>query len=448
MILSGRKQIKPEPIVGFEGDDLILAILDNTMADINANWGQIKYLDGYYRGIQPIWNRIKEVRPEICNKIVENRAHEIVQFYVSYRASYPTVFVATRIDVDSEAISDFNQYMDVISMQAVEAELVEWQEICGTAFAFVYPTVDGVKVGVLNPATTFVIYSNDIVPVPIIAGVRTKEKLCVYTDLFYYEIEEGTITYKTENAIGKIPIVEFPLNRARTGRFEPVVPLLDAVNLLDSNRLDGVEQLVQSFLKFINCDITLEEYEEFKKQGVIKIKTTGKNKADLEYVSVVLDQSQTQQLKQDYLSSIISITGIPNRNGGSSTSDTGAAVEMRDGWQTANFNAKQAEIRFAQSERKMIEVIMAISHQLGQFEKLNAVDITMQYSRRNYDNLQTKSQVLTGMLASDKIHPLLAFRHCGMFPDPDEAYKMSEEYMRENSQNAKEQGENLTNAKE
>ena len=58
-----------------------------------------------------------------------------------------------------------------------------------------------------------------------------------------------------------IPIIEYPGNNARLGSFEIVLPLLDAINNVESNRMDGMEQLVQAFIKFINCDITKEEYE-------------------------------------------------------------------------------------------------------------------------------------------------------------------------------------------
>lgn len=36
--------------------------------------------------------------------------------------------------------------------------------------------------------------------------------------------------------------------------------------------------------------------------------------------------------------------------------------------------------------------------------------------------------MLTTLLANDKIHPRLAFEHCGLFVDPDLAYTQSMEY--------------------
>lgn len=43
----------------------------------------------------------------------------------------------------------------------------------------------------------------------------------------------------------------------------------------------------------------------------------------------------------------------------------------------------------------------------------------------------TKTQVLTTMLANDKIHPRLAFEHCGLFVDPELAYTQSMLYAEE-----------------
>lgn len=63
-------------------DENIVEILDKMMRRHEKNRKDIEYLWDYYRGKQPILGREKKVRPEICNKIVENRANEIVSFSV------------------------------------------------------------------------------------------------------------------------------------------------------------------------------------------------------------------------------------------------------------------------------------------------------------------------------------------------------------------------------
>src|SRR5574344_351723 len=124
---------------------------------------------------------------------------------------------------------------------------------------------------------------------------------------------------------------------------------------------------------------------------------------------------------------VLTICGMPNRNGGSSTSDTGSAVIMRDGWSAAEARAKADELMFKESERQMLKIALAIVRStVG--TTLRLADTEIRFTRRNYENIQEKSQVLTTMLANDKIAPRLAFTHCGMFSDPEDAAKMSAEH--------------------
>ena len=55
----------------------------------------------------------------------------------------------------------------------------------------------------------------------------------------------------------------------------------------------------------------------------------------------------------------------------------------------------------------------------------------MKFTRRNYEAIQSKSQVLISMLKEPKIHPQLAFQHSGMFSDSESAYTMSMKYYKE-----------------
>ena len=72
----------------------------------------------------------------------------------------------------------------------------------------------------------------------------------------------------------------------------------------------------------------------------------------------------------------------------------------------------------------------------------------MQFTRRNYENIQSKSQVLTSMLQQPKIHPRLAFENCGLFIDPERAYSVSKEYSEEQEKKAREMAQNANNESE
>ena len=121
---------------------------------------------------------------------------------------------------------------------------------------------------------------------------------------------------------------------------------------------------------------------------------------------------------------------MPNRNGGTSTSDTGSAVVLRDGWSAAETRAQNVETSFKRSEKQFMRLLLKYASDLrGLDMKLSAVEI--RFTRRNYENILEKSQVLISMLNNDQIHPRLAFQHSGMFTDPDLAYQISAEYAQE-----------------
>ena len=230
------------------------------------------------------------------------------------------------------------------------------------------------------------------------------------------------------HALDCIPIFEYPANNARLGAFEIVLPLLDAINNIESNRLDGMEQTIQAFIKFVNCDITADDFKELKDLGAIKVKSVDGANADVDVVTNELNQDQTQTLKEDCYNAILTICGMPNRNGGTSTSDTGAAVLLRDGWSLAEARAKDSEHIFKRAEKKMLKLVLRICRDLSDGVDLKLKDIDMKFTRRNYEAIQSKSQVLISMLEQPKIHPLLAFEHSGLFTDPETAYALSMKY--------------------
>lgn len=68
--MSGRRIIKTS--VTEITDENVVDVLRKALATHELNRSEIDYLWKYYRGDQPIRNRVKDVRPEICNKITEN----------------------------------------------------------------------------------------------------------------------------------------------------------------------------------------------------------------------------------------------------------------------------------------------------------------------------------------------------------------------------------------
>ena len=438
--MFGRRVIKTS-VTNITNENVVDVLL-KALSVHALNRSEIDYLWEYYKGKQPILHRQKEVRPEITNRIVENRANEIVSFKVGYLCGEPIQYVGKNGSEEiTQGITRLNELMFAEDKAAQDQEIVEWQMICGTAYRLVLPDEKGeedeapFELYTLDPRDTFVVYSNEIGNKPVMAVKYSKDDneithYSIYTENMYYLVEDGILKESTPHALDMIPIFEYPANNARLGSFEIVLPLLDTLNNITSNRMDGIEQVIQAFIKFINCDISKEEYEEFLQLGAIKVKSVDGANADVGVVTTDLNQSQTQTLKEDCYNAILTICGMPNRNGGTSTSDTGAAVLLRDGWSLAEARAKDSENMFKKSEKKMLKLVLRICRELSDLN-LGLKDIELQFTRRNYENIQSKSQVLVSMLQNNKIHPLLAFQHSGLFIDPERAYAMSVKYYEE-----------------
>lgn len=419
----------------------VVDVLKHAVITHAFNRDDIDFLFEYNNGNQPILQRVKEVRPEINNKIVVNRANEITSFKVGYLLGEPIQYVSRdseKTDL-TDRITQLNEYMYAEDKAAKDKELADWFTICGTAYSMVLPkkVVDDspFHIFTLDPRQTFVVYHNGLGNKPVM-GVKYVEKsdgktvFSVYTETEYFEIVDFEIKKREPHVLGAIPIIEYPANNARLGAFEVVLPLLDAYNLAVSDRMNGLEQFIQSLIKFVNVDISQEEFEKLKELGGIKFKSTSENPADVDYLTPELNQTNTQTILSDMYQTILTICGMPNRNGGSSTSDTGSAVIMRDGWEVAEAKAKDAEQMFKRSEKAALRLALKICKTFNKLD-LKVMDIDFRFTRRNYENITNKSTVLTTMLSNNHIHPKLAFQHCGLFPDPELAYAMSEEYYKE-----------------
>ena len=439
-------------------DANIIKELDKAMNTHLLNRAEIEYLWNYYRGKQPILTRTKTVRPEICNKIVENRANEIVSFKVGYLCGEPIQYVGRNGDESvSHAIAELNEMMFSENKATQDKEIVEWQMIGGIAHRLVLPD-DARKednapfeMFTLDPRDTFVVKSSEVGNKPMFAvkyrvDSDSNRVASVYSANHYWKIIGDKIVESKPHALGMIPIFEYPANNARLGAFEIVLPMLDAINNVASNRMDGVEQFIQSFIKFVNCDIDEAQFTALKEMGAIKVKSVDGSTADVSIVTQELNQMQTQTLVDYLYQTVLTICGMPNRNGGSSTSDTGAAVIMRDGWSLAESRAKDSELMFKQSEHEVLKLILRIirdSEGLSEdIYNLRLKNISLQFTRRNYENVQSKAQVLVSMLQQNKIHPRLAFQHSGLFTDPESAYQLSKEYSEEQEKKAIEMKQN------
>ena len=441
-------------------DENVSAVVEQAYITHLLNRGEIEYLWRYYKGDQPNRYRTRELRPELSKPLVENRANEIVSFKTGYLVGKPIQYVSSAGDDNvSGAVDRLNASMRVIGKHSKDKALIEWCMICGTAYRYVVANNNPLirspfNLYTLDPRNTFVIRRNDyteavIAAVNYVTDENGNVTFTIYTDEKVYTLKKGSSApVASRNAFSAIPIIEYQNNNARQGCFEIVLDLLDAISEFDSMREEAVEQFVQSLLVLYNCQLDDGVTADVIRQaGMILLKSVNGEKADIKNLSDQLDQSQNQTLKNDLYNSVLQIVGVPSQGDGSTgDSSNNGAIVLKNGWQGAETRAEAFEAMFQEPEMEMLRIVAILCNALSDFA-FDTADVEVRFTRRNYENILSKSQTLVTMLAQDKIHPKCAYEASGLFVDVEEAYRLGMEwYERMMKQEQEEQKAVIPNA--
>ena len=443
---TGRKKILLD--FDYVNSENIRDVLEKALQIHNLNRIRIEYLWNYYKGNQPVYNRIKEIREEINNKVCENRAFEIVSWKDGYFLEEPIQYVATGVDDNLDALNTLNDWMRDADKETADLELVNWLHICGVAYRITNSTKKEREpkeapfyTYSLDPRDTFVVYSSRIVGNPPIMCCKytvTEDGESIYscyTPTMYYELTgngeianaELNITKSEPNMLKALPIVEYIANTARLGVFETVLSLLDAINEVDSDRCDAVDQFVQSIMLFHNVDVDDETLRKVKELGALAYADINDNrKGEVKYITAELNQTQTQTLIDHMYQAVLQIVGMPSQgDGNSSDSSNNGAVTMKNGWQSAETRAKAMGRLFKKSEKQFLKLVLTIAGDMEPLD-LSLSQIDVYFPRRNYDNIATKANVLSTLI--EKIPPHSAYVASNLFVDTEAEYKEYERW--------------------
>ena len=423
-------------------DNNIVEELQSALNYHNVNVECIKYLDRYYRGDQPILYREKKVRPEINNKVVENHALEIVDSKVADLYGEPIQYVLADTEDESKAeqMEKLNKYMKSEDKAALDIERGRWASICGTSYYFVGKQnkmpmqFDEAPfyISCENPTKTFVVYYSDDCTPAFSVQIRKNDKgdlYNVYTATRFYRIQNGKILLAENNGNDMIPVIEYPNNERRLSDIEITIGLTDAINNMQSDRLNAIDQFVQAFILFKNSKIDAETFKKLRVEGVLSIKDTADNRsADAKMMTSELSQDGTQTSKDDLYNSLLTIQGMPSRQEASG-GDTGQAVALRNGYYAEE---KRAELRipiFQRAERLMLRVILNKLRVKEQFS-LSISDIDIRPNRSKLENMMVKAQVLQ-ILHGIGIDDASAIKTINLFSDAQDVIMKSKEKMDE-----------------
>ena len=440
--------------------EAIIAEINESLSIHVTNLLAMEYLYWYRRGVTPIYAKTKEVRPEINHKVSENIYGSIVDFKDGYFLPQACFYVSRKEDEElTDKVKQLNEYLYVSGKQQADNEIVDWFHTVGKGDLFVEASDEEdtpYKAYSIDPRSAYV--ARSLKPGnPVSYGVHVVTQgdrliLDVWDRNNLYHINgtvRGRLVTPTPdyvctavnvidvepNLLGAVPIIEYQYNSIGMSAAESVVPLLDALNDIQSGRLDSIDQFVQSLLIFYNCELGEDSEgnaittQYVREAGALFLKSIGENKADVKELSSVLDQEQTQVLADDLYGQILRICGVPDTSkGSSSASDTGMAVELRDGWMIAEMHARNCEDLFKKSNKEFDKIIVNLLKRKGILD-ISMNDFELNFIRNEVRGAQSKAQALNTMLASG-LHPVLALTKSGLSADPVSEYEQSRGYMR------------------
>lgn len=389
----------------------IVEELNKAITIHKQNATEINYLDRYYSGDQPILYRKKVNRPEVNNKLVVNLAYELVERKVADICAEPIQYVLRGTDEKkSEEITELNVTMDSESKQEVDIEICRWRSICGTAYRFIgndegngdLLDESDFSLSSEDPRYTFVVYYSNNKPAfscQIREGENNETIYFCYTANEWFDIRDGKIFNQGINGNRAVPVIEYPNNARRLSDIEITILITDGINKLQSDRINGVEQFVSAWIKFINCEIDKETFREMRQEGALVVKSNNgaENKADVDVMTNELNQTEGQVVFDDLFERFLSIQGLANRSNNNSGGDTGNAVSLRNGHYDAGLRTAINEPILKKSERMSLRIILN-RLRINKGFTLMPSDIVIHINHNKLDNLLTKSEALKMLL--------------------------------------------------
>lgn len=389
-------------------DTPITAELIKKVIDFNEKRrARFDQLDQYYLGQQLILSREK---PDTLfnNKVMVNHAKYIVDTTTGYLLGNPVDYQVND-NVNIEPLLDAYKAQ---TMENTDFELAKGCGIFGMNYEYVYANEESEPCSVtLDVRNTIIVYDDSMVHNklfgvtyrPVFKDAKDQRpdayEIVVATDkeLIHYRMDfNGTSLDETDREphfFGKVPIVEYKNNSEMLGDFEPVLSLIDAYNLIQSDRVNDREQLVDAILCFYGMDFDDEQMSELKlKRALSGIPTDGK----VEFLTKTINEGDVDVLRKTIEADIHKISMVPNMSDANFVGNA-SGVAIRYKLLAFEQTVKNKERFF---EKALMERFELYSHYLSVKSKMAEVkkeDVDAVFKRNLPSNDFETSQMITNL---------------------------------------------------
>ena len=301
---------------------------------------RLEKLMDYYLGRHDILNRKRTSDKISNNRIICNHAKYIVDMTKSYLVGNPISYVCSD-EYDIEALKNCYCEQDMASL---DAELEREMSIYGRAYELIFVNEESKPRSVrLSPLNTFVVYACSVNEKPLF-GVHYYKKydikgkvtgvcciVCDKTNVYTFENDTDSfvnmrLTGVSLHYFGAVPLIEHKNNEERQSDFEQVISLIDAYNLLMSDRVNDKEQLVEAFLFLTGIELDSDQAKKLKEERILM----GYEGATAAYLSKVMSESDVEILRNNIKQDIHRFSMVPDLSDESFGNNlSGVAIKYR-----------------------------------------------------------------------------------------------------------------------
>ena len=279
-------------------------------------------LEKYYLGRHDIFERTKEDNGAKNNKVMVNHAKYITDTNVGYLLGNPVDY-----QVSDNENYDIQPILDAYKKQTIndlDSEIAKDVSIFGLQYEYVYANENAEPRSCeIDNRNAIIVYDDTVEHNKLFGLIYRpvfKGKNLNYWEVIYLNDKEK-ILYKLytnslkqigesePHAFGKVPLILYKNNPEFLGDFESVISLIDAYNLLQSDRVNDKEQLVDAILCMYGMDFDDEQAEMLKSSRMLaNIPSDGK----VEYLVKTLQESDVDILRETIENDIHKISMVPN----------------------------------------------------------------------------------------------------------------------------------------
>lgn len=211
-----------------------------------------------------------------------------------------------------------------------------------------------------------------------------------------------------EHFFGDVPVVHYMNNKRLKGDYEPVITLIDAYNILQSDRVLDREKLVDAILAFYGARLTAEDQAAIKENRTIGLPEGAK----AEYLIKNLDEAGADVLRKTIAADIHKFSKTPDLTD-ETFSNAPSGVSILYKLLAFEQNTKKKERLFEHSLKERFDMYATMLRKQSKMsETVNGTDIDIVFRRALPKNDFETSQLinnLEGLVSNETLVGQLSF---------------------------------------